>query len=87
MADRAFQAEHRRCLADYSICRKKLKRLGQAAAQPACRRQIDRAESTSYQGILQHRVFTNQSKFVPELTRTQFENKNAFFHSLSQSGI
>ena len=28
MADRAFQAEHRRCLAEYSICRKRLKRLG-----------------------------------------------------------
>ena len=29
MADRAFQAEHCRCLAEYSICRKRLKQLGQ----------------------------------------------------------
>ena len=28
MADRAFQAERCRCLAEYSICRKRLKRLG-----------------------------------------------------------
>ena len=29
MADRAFQAERRRCLAEYSICRKRHKRLEQ----------------------------------------------------------
>ena len=29
MADRAFQAERRRRLAEYSICRQRLKRLGQ----------------------------------------------------------
>jgi len=27
MSDRAFRAEHRRCLAEYSICRKRLKRI------------------------------------------------------------
>ena len=39
MADRAFQAEHRRCLAEYSICRKRLKRRGQNCSLDEGKRQ------------------------------------------------